>query len=51
VHRRPRGRRRRPLLADAKGETGERYILGNRNFTLDRLFADLGRLSASSRPR
>ena len=24
---------------------GERYILGNRNFTLDRLFADLGRLS------
>jgi dihydroflavonol-4-reductase len=33
------------LLADARGEVGERYILGNRNFTLDRLFADLGRLS------
>ena len=24
---------------------GERYILGNRNYTLDRLFADLGRVS------
>ena len=33
------------LLADERGEPGERYILGNRNFTLDRLFADLGRLS------
>ena len=30
------------LLADERGEVGERYILGNRNFTLDRLFADLG---------
>jgi nucleoside-diphosphate-sugar epimerase len=32
------------LLADQRGELGERYILGNRNFTFDRLFADLGRL-------
>lgn len=33
------------LLADEKGEVGERYILGGRNFTLDRLFADLARIS------
>ena len=33
------------LLADAKGEAGERYILGGRNFTLDRLFADFARIS------
>ena len=32
------------------GEPGERYILGNRNFTLDRLFADLGRLSGVEPP-
>jgi dihydroflavonol-4-reductase len=38
------------LLADEKGEVGERYILGNRNFTLDRLFADLGRLSGVEPP-
>lgn len=38
------------LLADELGEPGERYILGNRNFTLDRLFADLGRLSNVSPP-
>jgi dihydroflavonol-4-reductase len=38
------------LLADAKGEVGERYILGNRNFTLDRLFCDLGRLSGVEPP-
>ena len=30
------------LLADERGEVGERYILGGRNFTFDRLFADLG---------
>ena len=30
------------LLADERGQVGERYILGNRNFTFDRLFADLG---------
>jgi dihydroflavonol-4-reductase len=33
------------LLADAKGETGERYLLGGRNFTLQRLFADISRIS------
>ncbi len=38
------------LLADAKGRVGERYILGNRNFTFDRLFADLGRLSGVEPP-
>jgi dihydroflavonol-4-reductase len=38
------------LLADAHGEIGERYILGGRNFTFDRLFADLGRLSGVDPP-
>ncbi len=38
------------VLADEHGEVGERYILGNRNFTLDRLFADLGRLSGVEPP-
>jgi dihydroflavonol-4-reductase len=38
------------LLADEKGQLGERYIFGNRNFTLDRLFADLGRLSGVEPP-
>ena len=38
------------LLADERGRIGERYILGNRNFTLDRLFADLGRLSGVEPP-
>jgi dihydroflavonol-4-reductase len=38
------------LLADAGGEIGERYILGGRNFTFDRLFADLGRLSGVDPP-
>jgi dihydroflavonol-4-reductase len=38
------------LLADEKGVPGERYILGNRNFTLDRLFSDLGRLSGVEPP-
>jgi len=38
------------LLADEIGQVGERYILGNRNFTLDRLFADLGRLSGVEPP-
>jgi dihydroflavonol-4-reductase len=33
------------VLADEKGEPGERYILAARNFTFDRLFADLARLS------
>ena len=30
------------LRADEHGKPGERYILGGRNFTFDRLFADLG---------
>jgi dihydroflavonol-4-reductase len=38
------------LLADERGELGERYLLGNRNFTIDRLFADLGRLSGVEPP-
>ncbi|MEA2332744.1 MAG: hypothetical protein QOH58_2882 [Thermoleophilaceae bacterium] len=38
------------LLADRRGEPGERYILGGRNFTFDRLFADLGRLSGIDPP-
>jgi dihydroflavonol-4-reductase len=33
------------VLADEKGEPGERYILAARNFTFDRLFADMARLS------
>jgi dihydroflavonol-4-reductase len=38
------------LLADELGQVGERYILGNRNFTFDRLFADLARLSGVESP-
>jgi len=38
------------LLADERGEVGERYILGGRNFTLDRLFADLARISGVAPP-
>ncbi len=38
------------ILADQRGAVGERYILGNRNFTFDRLFADLGRLSGVEPP-
>ena len=38
------------LLADERGTVGERYILGNRNYTLDRLFADLSRLSGAEPP-
>ncbi|MEK6228315.1 MAG: NAD-dependent epimerase/dehydratase family protein [Actinomycetota bacterium] len=38
------------LLADDKGAVGERYILGGRNFTFDRLFADLGRMSGVAPP-
>lgn len=38
------------LLADRKGEVGERYILSGRNFTLDRLFADLSRISGVEPP-
>src|SRR4051794_10491675 len=38
------------LLAEERGRIGERYILGGRNFTNDRLFADLGRLSGVEPP-
>ncbi|MEA2368280.1 MAG: hypothetical protein QOH38_998 [Thermoleophilaceae bacterium] len=38
------------ILADERGQVGERYILGNRNYTLDRLFADLARLSGVEAP-
>lgn len=38
------------ILAGERGAIGERYILGNRNFTLTRLFADLGRLSGIEPP-
>ena len=38
------------LLADRKGEVGERYILAARNFTLQRLFADLSRISGIDPP-
>lgn len=38
------------LDADERGAVGERYILGARNFTFDRLFADLGRLSGVEPP-
>jgi dihydroflavonol-4-reductase len=38
------------LLVDERGSTGERYILCGRNYTFDRLFADLGRLSGVEPP-
>lgn len=38
------------LLADERGEPGERYILGGRNYTVRRLFADLGRVSGVEPP-
>src|SRR5690606_38432029 len=38
------------LLADERGEPGERYNLAARNFTLDRLFAHLSRISALEAP-
>jgi dihydroflavonol-4-reductase len=38
------------LLADERGVPGQRYIFGNRNFTMDRLFADLARLSGIDLP-
>lgn len=38
------------VLADERGAVGERYILGGRNFTFDRLFADLGRVSGVEPP-
>jgi dihydroflavonol-4-reductase len=38
------------LLADEAGGVAERYILGGRNFTFDRFFADLGRISGVPPP-
>jgi dihydroflavonol-4-reductase len=38
------------LLADEKGRPGERYILGNRNYTWDRLFAELALVSGVEGP-
>ena len=38
------------LLADEHGEVGARYILGDRNYTWERLFADLGRSSGVEPP-
>ena len=38
------------LLADERGVPGERYILGTRNYTWDRLFAELERLSGVEAP-
>jgi dihydroflavonol-4-reductase len=38
------------LLAAEHGRVGERYVLGNRNFTFDRLLADLGRISGVEPP-
>jgi dihydroflavonol-4-reductase len=38
------------MLADERGKVAERYILGGRNFTFDRLFADLGRMSGVEPP-
>jgi dihydroflavonol-4-reductase len=38
------------LLAEAKGKTGERYIVGGRNFSLQRLFSDLARISGVPAP-
>ena len=38
------------LQAEKKGKVGERYILGNKNYTHDRLFAELSRLSGVEPP-
>jgi dihydroflavonol-4-reductase len=38
------------VLADEKGVPGERYILAGRNFSLQRLFADLSRISGVPAP-
>jgi dihydroflavonol-4-reductase len=38
------------LLADERGVPGERYILGSRNYTWERLFAELSRLSGIEGP-
>ena len=38
------------VLADERGEDGERYLLTGRNFTLHRLFADLSRIAGVPTP-
>ncbi len=38
------------VLVAERGEPGERYVLGDRNYTWERLFADLGRLSGVEPP-
>jgi dihydroflavonol-4-reductase len=38
------------LLCEERGTSGERYLLGNRNYTWERLFADLGRISGVEPP-
>ena len=38
------------LLAELSGKAGERYLLSGRNFTFERLFADLGRLTGVPTP-
>lgn len=38
------------LQADRRGKVGERYLLGNCNYTHDRLFAELARLSGVEPP-
>lgn len=38
------------ILCAERGREGERYLLGGRNFTTDRLYADLGRLTGVAPP-
>jgi dihydroflavonol-4-reductase len=38
------------VLAEERGEDGERYLLTGRNFTLQRLFADLSRIAGVPAP-
>ena len=38
------------VLADERGDDGERYLLTGRNFTLQRLFADLSRIAGVPPP-
>lgn len=38
------------ILADERGDEGERYLLAARNFTLQRLFADLSRIAGVPPP-
>jgi dihydroflavonol-4-reductase len=38
------------LLADERGENAERYLLTGRNFTMQRLFADLSRIGGVPAP-